>query len=224
MIESSSPRLWHLTHPESTTGHSVVPTLLGRQGVFGTDGSLQGYELLFRAAGLSGARADLWDADGQNLATEHVIAAAFHQGFDVADGRHTSVNFTGSYLVSRDSLDCDPATVIIEIVESTDAHQALLDRLRELRAQGFRIAIDDFVANDAQCALLALADFVKIDYRDLVATGESLVALARGGNRRLVAERIETREQFDETLALGFDLFQGHYFEAAIVIAVPQPA
>ncbi|WP_062212005.1 EAL domain-containing protein [Demequina oxidasica] len=221
MTASDTPRLWHWTHPEAVAQYSTVPTLVGRQGIYTPGGELCGYELLFRAAGLKGACADLWEAEGQDLATEHVIAAAFHQGADITHGRDASVNFTGNYLLTHQDLHCDPATVIIEIVESTTVHALLVDRVLELRDQGFRIALDDFTATESQCELLPHADFVKIDQRDIARHGPEIVERARGNGRRLVAECVETPSELRALTALGFDQIQGHLFERAEVLSIP---
>lgn len=222
MATSSTPRLWHHTHPEATAHRSSVPTLVGRQGIFTARGVLCGYELLFRAAGLKGARADLWDAVDQDFATEHVIAAAFHQGTDVTSGRDASVNFTGQYLLNHHDLYCDPKQVIVEIVESTKVQDALIHRLRELKILGFRIALDDFVATDAQCELLPFADFVKVDLNDIAEKGTWLMGHAYGEGRVLVAERVETQEELQTAVELGFDQFQGYFFERPDVLSIPR--
>lgn len=226
MTAAVPPRLWHATHPDSLASQASAPILVGRQGVYSPDGELHGYELLFRTAGLRGVTPDLWDVETQDLATEHVIAAAFHQGTDVIDGLDASVNFTGNYLLTRADLGCDPRSVIIEIVESTPLVPGLIERVAALRDQGFRIALDDFMETAAQCALLPLADFVKVDRRDLDSPelGPALVDRARGSGRILVAERIETQEQLDVVVALGFDQVQGHVFQQAEVLSIPTPA
>ena len=106
----------------------------------------------------------------------------------------------------------------MEVVESAFADEALHARLTELHAAGFRIALDDFIGTRSQVDLLPLADFVKVDYRDLTARGAGLVDLARQSGATLVAERIETRAAMIECVDMGFDLFQGHAFEPAILV------
>ena len=192
--------------------------LVGRQGIFTDDRELVAYELLFRAPGRLGLRIDLWNQRQQDRATEHVIAAAFLDGPDIAPGLPVSINFTRSYLVAHHDLHCDPAKVVVEVVESAFADDALRARLTELHEAGFRIALDDFIGTRSQIDLLPLAEFVKIDYRDLTARGPSLVDLARQSGATLLAERIESRAALAECLDLGFDLFQGHAFEPAILV------
>lgn len=215
------PRLWPHTYPDDRSGCEPDPIHVGRQGVYTSDGGLFGYELLFRAAGLPGAHVDQWTAAEQDLATEHVIAAAFHQGRDITNGLDVSVNFTGSYLLGREDLACDPDSVIIEVVESTELEPGLIERVQHFRDLGFRIALDDFTATAAQSAILPMADFVKIDLRDLLEFGPTLVDQARGHGRTLVAEQVETESQLDALVAMGFDQFQGFYFQTVEVLDIP---
>jgi EAL and modified HD-GYP domain-containing signal transduction protein len=191
---------------------------LGRQGIFSDARELVGFELLFRAPGREGLRVDLWNARQQDRATEHVLAAAFFYGGDVSEGLPLFVNFTRSYLVNRESYLRAPDEIVLEVVESAHADASLFDRLAELKAAGYRVAIDDFLGTDSQRRLLELADFVKIDYRDLASRGPRLVEAARMGEATLIAERVETEGTFQECLDLGFKQFQGHLFEKAVVL------
>jgi c-di-GMP-related signal transduction protein len=213
-----APRLWHLPLTGRHAGAEQTRILVGRQGIFTGDRELVAYELLFRAPGRLGLRIDLWNQRQQDRATEHVIAAAFVDGPDIAPGLPVSINFTRSYLVAHEDLHCDPEKVVVEVVESAFADDALRGRLADLRAAGFRIALDDFIGTRSQMELLPHAEFVKVDYRDLRARGVELVDMARESGAMLVAERIETRAALDECLAMGFDLFQGHAFEPAILV------
>ncbi len=212
------PRVWHL--PLANAPADGVPrrVLLGRQGIFTVARELCGFELLFRAPDRAGLRIDLWNARQQDRATEHVLAAAFFAGPDVSEGPPPVRQLHS--LVSRQSGELlgSPEEVILEVVESAHADASLFDRLAELRGAGYRIAIDDFLGTDSQRRLLELADYVKVDYRDLSSRGPRLVDAARAPGATLIAERIETEASFDECRELGFDAFQGHLFEAATVL------
>ncbi|WP_297084834.1 EAL and HDOD domain-containing protein [uncultured Demequina sp.] len=218
MTPGGRPEPWIMPRSDSQLGAGSTRVLLGRQGIFTADRELVGYELLFRAPGQIGLRVDLWSARQQDRATEHVIAAAFHVAGGQPLDRVGFVNFTRSYLVDHDWVGFSPPDGVIEVVESAFADEALRVRLSDLRAQGYQIAIDDFVGTTSQVALLEHADFVKIDVRDLVSQGPDLVARARSHGSTLVAERVETRAMLAWCVELGFDLFQGHGFEPAIIV------
>jgi EAL and modified HD-GYP domain-containing signal transduction protein len=189
--------------------------------------SLAAYEMLFRAPGRVGLRIDLWNSTQQDRATEHVIASTFHRGADVVVGVPAFINFTRGYLLSTPDLMCDPRHVVIEVVESAFADEDLRARLAELRASGFRVAVDDFIGTRNQRALLDEADYVKIDYRDLMGSSEDLVRMARDAGATLVAERIESLAALRRCIDEGFTLFQGHALEPSIALQIcdePPPA
>jgi EAL and modified HD-GYP domain-containing signal transduction protein len=65
-----------------------------------------------------------------------------------------------------------------------------------------------------------LADIIKVDVLDT--PPEERKAMARrlaGSGKSLVAEKVETREMFEETLALGYHFFQGYFFSRPTIVA-----
>ncbi|MBN2176847.1 MAG: EAL domain-containing protein [Demequinaceae bacterium] len=212
------PRVWHLPQIDRPTGVPHRPVVVGRQAIFDRDRAVYGYELLFRAPGRLNLRIDLWNSWQQDRATEHVLAAAFFHGDDISDSRPSFVNFTRTYLLDPGRYLQPPDQIVIEVVESAHADWTLYERLADLKAEGYRIAIDDFVGTTSQRDLLELADFVKVDLRDVNARGPGLIDAARVPHASLIAERVETEDALLECLDAGFDLFQGHHFEPAKVI------
>jgi EAL and modified HD-GYP domain-containing signal transduction protein len=105
---------------------------------------------------------------------------------------------------------------VLELLEDVEPTAAVVAGVQRLKARGFRIALDDFSYRPEYHPLLELADFVKVDLLD---DGErplgGLVSVLRRFRARLVAEKVETAEQFRECQQLGFDYFQGHHFSRA---------
>lgn len=202
---------------------------LGRQPIVTADGSVLAYEFLYRSPSDEDVRVDRWGAARQDLATRAVLEGVFGgPGVDDVAGNHLAfVNVTRSYVVGERPLPADPARLVLEVVESVPADRDVLAGVAALRAQGYRIAIDDFVALPAQRALLPFADYVKIDHRDLVRLGDPLLQLAGSCGARLVAERIETVDAFDACVQAGFTLFQGDVVAPTVVLrrgpVVPSP-
>lgn len=204
------PRLWHPPHLRRNGARVHV----ARQGIFTHAGEIAGHELLYRTAGHHGLAIDQWPARLQDRATEHVIAAAFWREPDITAPHPAFINVTRSFLLRHPgTLHCDPPRVVLEIVESAFVDDALVERVIELREAGFRVAIDDFVGSASQRRLLCIADFVKVDFRDLVRLGPALADAARVDHAALIAERIEDPETLEACVDLGFDLFQGFLFE-----------
>ena len=89
----------------------------------------------------------------------------------------------------------------------------MIDTCRDLRSKGYKLALDDFVPGSDAEALLPHVSFVKVDVLATPAAGVNELAgrLASSGIR-LLAEKVETREVYEQTLWAGFSLFQGYYF------------
>ena len=75
-------------------------------------------------------------------------------------------------------------------------------------------SVDDFVGDfAANEALLAIFDIVKLDFQRISASRmPGIVTKLRQRKVLLVAEKVETPEQFELAKSLGFDLFQGYFF------------
>jgi EAL and modified HD-GYP domain-containing signal transduction protein len=102
--------------------------------------------------------------------------------------------------------------VVLEILETVEPEKLLLKRLGQLRDKGYRIALDDFVSEQLSSPFLEYADFVKVDLSiaDWSAI-ESTVEALRGYPVELIAEKVETREQFNRCQEMGFRHFQGYF-------------
>ncbi len=183
--------------------------LVSRQPIFRADMTELGYELLFRNSDEN--RASFTDGD---QATAEVIVNTFMEiGLDVVVGKHLAfINFDRD-LIMGNYCKCLPKDrVVLELLETVIPDAPLMKKLEGLRAGGYRIALDDFVCTEGN-PLWDVANFVKFD---LVANDwsslEQSIAIARRHPVRLIAEKVETREQFDRCNALGFDYFQGYFF------------
>jgi len=184
---------------------------LARQPILDATGTLIGYELLFRSS-----PADVADHDDSVLATSTVIAHAFgdigiQQVLGALDGYlNVDIEFLFSNLVET----LPPERVVLELLEQRVMDGPAEERCQALRGRGYRIALDGFVGNlDERSKLLPAVDMVKIDFTRIdPLLLPYIVKMVRKHQVRVVAEKIETQEQFEQAKALGIDLFQGFYF------------
>lgn len=191
---------------------------LARQSVLNRDQQLVAYELLFR----SGHHDEARFSDGQ-AATATVINHAFGDlGIASALGPYRAfINVGKDFLHDDAILLMPPDKVVIEVLEGSLVTADVIERCAALKEMGYTLALDDFTRiTDDYAPLLPLATIIKVDIA-LVAPADlpGLVAQLRPLVPQLLAEKVETSEDYQRCHELGFDLFQGYYFARPKIIA-----
>ncbi|MES2757820.1 MAG: EAL domain-containing protein [Pseudomonadota bacterium] len=190
---------------------------LGRQPILDRNQSLFGYELLFRNAPAGAA-----DYDTGLSATAAVIAHAGQLGLDkVVGDAQGFLNVDAAVLMSDIFVFLPREKMVLELNATVKVTLPLLARMMELASHGFRFALGDVGAITPNVArLLPLIDFVKFDMRDMPqSTLLEMARLLKRDDKKLMAEKVETRAEYDDCRELGFDYFQGFYFARPAVIA-----
>jgi len=187
-----------------------VDVYIARQPIFTKNKRVYAYELLFRQS--MGKK--LGQVSG-NRATTSVLSSAFlTEGIEkISGGKPCFINFTEE-LLGRDVAGFFAKTkIVIEILEDVEPSEKVIEACRNLSEKGYLIALDDFVYARKLEPLIALADIIKVDFR-LSTMDEIEQMLYRLSRHRLkfLAEKIETHEEFDRALKLGFTYFQGYFF------------
>jgi len=189
---------------------------LGRQPVLDRNQALYGYELLFRSA------AQDEGASGAGMgATATVIAHAAQLGLARAIGdAHCFLNVDRDVLFSDIFAFLPRERTVLEIVGAMDPDEAVLARMAALAGHGFRFALDGVDGDSARLErLLPLAAFVKVDLRSTRGADlPGLVFRLQGLGKAVVAEKVETRDEYHACLDAGFDYFQGFYFARPAVL------
>ncbi len=185
-------------------------TFIARQPILDASGEVHAYELLHRSGptgGFSGIDASKATLDVMRAA---FIAAPLDR---LTDGRLAFINVPEELLV-QDFISVIPAeTAVIEVLETVRPSPRVVAALRALKARGHRIALDDFEGHASWEPLVALADYIKVDFM-LTPPGErgKLLERWKRPGLRFLAEKVETREDQIEAVETGYDLFQGYYF------------
>jgi len=184
---------------------------IARQPIVDGEHRLIAYELLFRhSAHAQSAHIDT-DVDAGITVISNTLC---NMGTEwLLKGKLAFVNMEVSMLMSSFSTLLPRENVVIEVLETVRVTPEVLARLQELREAGYRFALDDFNYLPESEPLLPLADYVKLDV--LAHTPEELTRLVHAIRKypvKLVAEKVETPEQFRHCRSLGFDFFQGYYF------------
>jgi len=199
-----------------------VDVFIARQPIFTPNKRVYAYELLFRES--MGVK--LGQVDG-NRATTSVLSSAFlTEGIEKISGNKPCfINFT-QCLLGKDIADFFPKTkIVIEILEDVEPTDSVIEACRLLSDKGYLIALDDFVYARKFEPLLELADIIKLDFR-LSSMDEIERMLYRMSRYELkfLAEKIETYEEFDRALKLGFSYFQGYFFSRPETLRIREVA
>jgi EAL and modified HD-GYP domain-containing signal transduction protein len=191
--------------------------LIGRQPILNRNEQICAYELLFRSAQSLDAAA----VNDASQATANVILNTL-SGFGVRQilGKHRGfINLEFDILMS-DSLELLPKDlVVLELLETIEVTPVLFERCRELKEKGFTLALDDHVFSPVYEELYQIVDIVKVDL--FVTPVETLGPTLERYRRypfKLLAEKVETKDEFLRCLDLGFDYFQGYYFAKPALI------
>ncbi len=191
-------------------GEPIAEVLVGRQPIFDRRDLVVGYELLFRSS--SENLAGVQDAD---QATASVVMGSLTEiGLERLVGMHAAwINVTRGFILEGFAEAMPGHLTVLEILEGQLIDDELLEAVRHLKRQGYRIALDDFTYTPEADPLLSIVDIVKLDLRSLGREGLSshVEALRRFGVT-LLAEKVETREEHAFCLEAGCDLFQGYFF------------
>ncbi len=192
---------------------------VGRQPIFDGKLNVYAYELLYRAAEKSSSSKGM--VSGDDATTTTIINTFVEIGLDkLVRGKLAAINLTEKFLLEENQLPFTPKQVILEILEDVPVTPALIEAVQKLVNEGYVIALDDYLYNPAHKPLLELASIVKIDL--LALDKKQLlehVNVLKQFNVKLVAEKIETPEEFIFCRDLGFDYFQGYFLSRPQIIS-----
>jgi c-di-GMP-related signal transduction protein len=194
-----------------------MKVFVARQPIFDKLKRVVAYELLFR----SGFE-NLFSADDGDWATQTVIGGAIHTfGLtSLTGGKPAFINFTKPLLVSELALLLPPSHLVVELLETIEPDGEVLGACRELKRHGYFIALDDFVLRPGYEPLISVADIIKVDF--LQVKGEERRQISRTFARsqvRLLAEKVETMDDFREAVKFGYTYFQGFFFSKPEIVS-----
>ncbi|ASD67428.1 EAL and HDOD domain-containing protein [Pseudoalteromonas piscicida] len=182
-----------------------------RQPIFDVQRELIGYELLFRD-GLNNVFPEI---DGDEATSRLVEGSQFTLGLDDLTNQYPAyINFTLETLAKGYVQMLAPDQVVVEILETVQPGKRLLACVKELKEQGYTLALDDYHHQNVWRHFFPYIDQIKVD---LLATNLEQINVIKAAIEDypqidLVAEKVETYEQFELAKSLGFKYFQGFFF------------
>jgi len=199
-----------------------MESFIARQPIFDAQRNVYGYELLFRS-GLE----NVFRHSDPNQATSKVMVDSFFlfNMNDLTGGKRAFINVPRDILLKEYMFFLPKEQVVVELLETVEPDPEVLQACQKLKNAGYLIAMDDFVYAPRYEPLLEFTDFVKVDF--LATTEEARESLRQKLSAlkvRLVAEKVETPQMFQQGIETGYSLFQGYFFsKPAILVAKDIP-
>jgi EAL and modified HD-GYP domain-containing signal transduction protein len=189
---------------------------LGRQPVLNRFQEIIGFELLFRATSFNAA-----EFTNYSHASASVISNVLSEfGLEeVLGGKLGFVNVNLDVLFSEGIELLPVEQTVIELLEIIELNEHVVERCRELRKLGFKIALDDHEYSEDNNELYGVVNIIKIDIlQNELEALPGIMEKFRKTRVKMLAEKVETVEQFEACFKMGFDYFQGYFFERPMIL------
>jgi len=202
--------------PVSESGDGV--RYVTRQPILDLHSKIHAYELLFSSGPETAFRGD------REMAARTLLDSTVIFGLEkLTCGMPGFVKCTAEMLAGT-LVEMLPAPMtVLEIVDAGDAPPELMSACRNLKAAGYRLALDQSKWEPRAKPLVAMADYLKVDFsRTNPRERQTLRGQVSDTRAALVAEKVETQEQFRAARDEGFALVQGYYFCRPVVLGSRQ--
>ncbi|WP_230200211.1 EAL and HDOD domain-containing protein [Bacillus niameyensis] len=204
---------------EIQLGVTVLDIYVARQPILDTEQKVYAYELLYR----SNEENTFSDIEGEQ-ATSNVINSILQIGFEeLSEGKPCFINFTEKLLELNIPDYLHPEMIVIEILETVNPTDQVIENCKRLKMQGFTIALDDFEMKSGNInfyKLLGLADIIKVDIRATPRDQQlKMMRLLKSYDLVFLAEKVETRAEYEQCLKDGYTYFQGYFFSKPVILS-----
>lgn len=188
---------------------------VARQPILNNKELVYGYELLFRSS-----LVNKFDAVDGEAASRAVADHLMTLGKTLTGGKLAFINCPAEFLVNDLAMLLPQKNTVIEVLETVAPTPDVIAACRRLKQAGYMIALDDFIPSPTTMPFIELADIIKVDFlaSEPAAREQSVREYAPRGIQ-LLAEKVETREDFRHGEGLGYKYFQGDFFCRPEVIA-----
>lgn len=188
-----------------------MEVFVARQPIFDNQYNVVAYELLYRDSLTNSYKGGMAD----NVATSLLIANTFLTfGINNLIGdKRAFINFDQYLIIERIPELLNPDDVAIEILETVEPNSRFMDEIVRLKSLGYTVAIDDYYMDYSYKNLADIVDLIKIDF--FQNSKEDIEHLVKGFKKQgklLLAEKVETKEDYEWAKSIGFNYFQGYFF------------
>ncbi|MDF2872220.1 MAG: diguanylate phosphodiesterase [Anaerocolumna sp.] len=194
-----------------------MDVFIARQPIFNRKMKVYGYELLYRQS-----RNNYFEGTDDDQATTNLINNTFMVfGFqELTEQKRGFINFSQNLILSDLVYVLPKDKVVIEILEKVEPNEKVLEACRKLKEKGYILALDDFILEQYSkeyIPLIELADIIKVEFPAIQGKGIQQMIEQFGKRIIFLAEKVETREEHQRAMDMGFKLFQGYYFSKPVM-------
>jgi c-di-GMP-related signal transduction protein len=191
-----------------------------RQAIYNRKHDIKGYELLYRSSTVN--RFPMLDGDQATIDLLAHIALILKS---VTNGKLAFINYTRNLILQEIPLVTPTRTTVVEVLENVPAESDVVKQCQKLSEKGYTIALDDFTYRRELEPLILLADIIKIDFqKESAHIIKKDVKKLRHYGVKLLAEKVETREESEMASDTGFDYFQGNFYSEAEIVTMEDNA
>ncbi len=192
---------------------------MARQPIFDKKMCVYGYELLYRGLMIRGDSS----FDGDRASTEVILNSFYNNDIDsFVAGKKAFINFTDKLLKDEIPHFIDKEKLIVEVLETVQVDDSVVAACKILKESGYILALDDFVFENLTIfnRILPYVDIIKVDFQETSFCNAKKIILKNlaNKNKTFLAEKVETHEEYKLALELGFELFQGYFFQRPHII------
>lgn len=195
-----------------------MDVFVARQPIFTPHIKIFGYELLFRL-GVNNAFPDV----NKDEATSSLLSNIFSpfEFNEILGGKPGWINFTKKLILQKIPLFLPKEHFIIEVLEDIEPEKDVISALAQFKGEGFTIALDDFVYHKKFLPMMELSKIIKFDLQEtpLETLFEIVTEIKSNYNITLLAEKVETYDEFEQAKEMGFGLFQGYFFSRPEILS-----
>lgn len=191
---------------------------VARQPIFNRENKIVAYELLYR-----NSLENFFDPSvSSSKATSILIANSYiNIGMEnLVEDKIAFINFDEVLINNEVPTMLDSSKVVIEVLETVTPDREVISNLIYLKKQGYLLALDDFTPDYKYMKTVGLYDILKVDFMESGLDGaKKIIERYKSESRGFLAEKIETRYEYNKALEMGYDYFQGYYFSKPQVVS-----
>lgn len=192
-----------------------MEVFVARQPIFDRNMNVYGYELLYRRS-----MNNFYEGSDDNKSTAELISNSFFALHfnELTEGKRAFINFSEEMLIKEIPLLLPNDLITVEILERVENSEQLTETCKRLNQAGYMMALDDFVFNDSFIPIIDEVDMIKIEF-PIISYEEQKDLIKKYHKKvKFLAEKVETREEYQLALDMGYDFFQGYFFSKPVIL------